>query len=150
MTKHFGGVQAAGSIDAPIDGQIAKQEADGHCIWAVETKVAGELVGICGLRLGGHAGTPVDGLYELGWRIAENHWGQGIAREAAEAGRDWGWTPRPANLIAARTNQANAPSWGLMKRIGMDRRPQLAFRHPRHLDNSDPIGDMVVYAIERP
>jgi len=55
-----------------------------------------------------------------------------------------------AETIAAWTNAANAPSWGLMIRIGMTRRPELDFRHPRYLDNDDPIGDMIVYAIDRP
>jgi hypothetical protein len=30
------------------------------------------------------------------------------------------------------------------------RRPELDFRHPRYLDNDDVIGDMIVYAIDRP
>lgn len=53
-------------------------------------------------------------------------------------------------MIAAWTNAQNAPSWGLMIRLGMTRRLDLDFRHPRSLDNDDPIGDMIVYAAERP
>jgi RimJ/RimL family protein N-acetyltransferase len=150
MMKHFGGVVPRAEIDPLIDAQMAKQDAHGHCMWAVETKADHELAGICGLRLGGHPDTPVDGMYELGWRIAEKHWGQGIAREAAEASRDWGWANTPAGTIAAWTNPDNAPSWGLMIRIGMTRRPELDFRHPRYLDSEDVIGDMIVYAIDRP
>ena len=150
MMKHFGGVVSREQIDPLIDAQMAKQDAHGHCMWAVETKADGALAGICGLRLGGHPDTPVDGMYELGWRIAEKHWGQGIAREAAEASRDWGWANTPAETIAAWTNPDNAPSWGLMIRIGMTRCPELDFRHPRYLDNDDVIGDMIVYAIDRP
>lgn len=150
MMAHFGGVAPREKIDALIDRQMEKQAADGHCMWAVETKADGELAGICGLRFGGHPGTPVDGVYELGWRIAEKHWGQGIAREAAEASRDWGWANTPARTIAAWTNPDNTPSWGLMIRIGMARRPDLDFRHPLYLDTDDVIGDMIVYAIDRP
>ena len=150
MMKHFGGVKPPEEIYPLIDRQMEKQAADGHCMWAVETKADGGLAGICGLRLGGHPGTPVDSMYELGWRIAERHWGQGIAREAAEASRDWGWANTPARTIAAWTNPDNAPSWGLMLRIGMTRRPELDFRHPLYLDNDDVIGDMIVYAIDRP
>lgn len=149
MMAHFGGVRPRGEIDALIDAQMAKQADDGHCMWAVETRHDGDLVGICGLRIGGHPGTPVDGMYELGWRIAERYWGQGVAREAAEASRDWGWANTPARTIAAWTNPGNAPSWGLMLRIGMTRRAELDFRHPRFLETSDPIGDMIVYAVDR-
>jgi len=150
MMTHFGGVRPAADIHALIDRQMEKQAADGHCMWAVETKADGALAGICGLRLGGHPDTPVDGVYELGWRIAERHWGQGIAREAAEASRDWGWANTPATSIAAWTSIANAPSWGLMIRLGMQRRADLDFRHPLYLGNDDPEGDMIVYAIDRP
>jgi len=149
MMAHFGGVRPRADIDRLLDGQMAKQVADGHCMWAVETKADGALAGVCGLRIGGHPDTPVDGMYELGWRIAERHWGQGIAREAAEASRDWGWANTPARTIAAWTSEANAPSWGLMIRIGMVRRTDLDFRHPHYLDNADPGGDMIVYAIDR-
>lgn len=150
MMAHFGGVAPREKIDVLIDRQMEKQAADGHCMWAVETKADGELAGICGLRFGGHPGTPVDGMYELGWRIAERHWGQGIAREAAEGSCDWGWANTPARTIAAWTNPDNTPSWGLMIRIGMARRPDLDFRHPLYLDTDDVIGDMIVYAIDRP
>jgi RimJ/RimL family protein N-acetyltransferase len=149
MMQHFGGVKPPGELYPLIDRQMEKQAHDGHCMWAVETKVDGELAGICGLRLGGHSGTRVDGVYELGWRIAERHWGQGIAREAAEASRDWGWANTPANEIAAWTNQANAPSWGLMLRIGMVRREDLDFDHPLY-EVGDPLGRMIVYTIDRP
>lgn len=150
MMLHFGGVRPRDQIEALIDRQMEKQAADGHCMWAIETKDDGQLAGICGLRLGGHAGTLVNGVYELGWRIAEKHWGQGIAREAAEASRDWGWANTSAESIAAWTNAGNAPSWGLMIRIGMTRRPELDFRHPLYLDSDDPLGDMIVYAVDRP
>lgn len=150
MMVHFGGVRPRAEIDALIDAQMAKQAADGHCMWAVETRADGALAGVCGLRIGGHPDTPVDGMYELGWRIAERHWGQGIAREAAAASRDWGWANTSAQTIAAWTNPGNAPSWGLMLRLGMERRPELDFRHPRFRDNDDPLGDMIVYAIDRP
>ncbi len=149
MMRHFGGVRPPEEIYPLIDRQIEKQEQHGHCMWAVETRADGELAGICGLRLGGHPETPVDGMYELGWRIAEKHWGQGIAREAAEASRDWGWANTPAQEIAAWTNAANAPSWGLMLRIGMVRRADLDFRHPLYRDNDSPLGDMIVYAVSR-
>jgi hypothetical protein len=37
-----------------------------------------------------------------------------------------------------------------MIRIGMTRAPELDFRHPLYLDGDDPLGDMIVYAIDRP
>lgn len=150
MMAHFGGVRPRDEIDALIDRQMERQAADGHCMWAATAKADGALIGICGLRIGGYPGTPVDRMYELGWRIAEQYWRRGVAREAAEASRDWGWANTPARAIAAWTSQANTRSWGLMIRLGMTRRADLDFRHPLSVGNDDPDGDMIVYAIERP
>ncbi len=148
MMEHFGGVRDAASVAALVDAQIANQERDGHCMWAVETR-AGELAGICRLRIGGHAGTPVPDELEIGWRIGERWWGQGIAREAAQASIAWGWANTARPRIAAWTSRGNTRSWGLMRRLGMARRPELDFAHPLHAAD-DPVGAMIVYAIERP
>ena len=94
-------------------------------------------------------GTPVDGLLETGWRVARPLWGQGIAREAAEAVFAWAWAHGDDAAITAWTNPGNTRSWGLMERLGMRRRPDLAFHHPRYAVD-DPNGAMLVYAIDRP
>lgn len=147
MMAHFGGPVAREKHDTIIDRQIEQQARYGHCMWAVE--MAGELVGVCGLRIGGHAGTPVPEELEIGWRIGEKYWGQGIAREAAEASLAWGWANTDRARIAAWTVIGNARSWGLMERLGMRRRADLDFRHP-DFAQGDPLGAMVVWAIDRP
>lgn len=149
MMEHFGGLAAREDIDGLIDVQIANQRRDGHCMWAVEARDGGELAGICGVRNGGHAGTRVSDELEIGWRIGERWWGQGIAREAAQASIAWGWANTARDRIAAWTSVANTRSWGLMQRLGMRRRIDLDFIHPR-FPADDPIGRMIVYAIERP
>ena len=81
---------------------MASQAQDGLSMWAVETKADGELAGICGLRrTRAYSGTPVDEELEIGWRIGERFWGQGIAREAAQASIDWGFANRPEPRISA-------------------------------------------------
>jgi RimJ/RimL family protein N-acetyltransferase len=149
MTAHFGGPAPQAKHDAIIDRQIEQQARFGHCMWAVELRASGELVGICGLRIGGHPGTPVPEELEVGWRIGEAHWGQGIAREAAEASLSWGWANTDRSRIAAWTVIGNIRSWGLMERLGMRRRAELDFRHPAY-PAADPFGAMIVYAIDRP
>ncbi len=59
MMEHFGGVRPDEDLHALIDDQMAGQAVNGHCMWAVELKAQGMLAGICGLRIGGHPGTPV-------------------------------------------------------------------------------------------
>jgi len=149
MMVHFGGPVAQAKHDRIIDRQIEQQARFGHCMWAVELRGSGELAGVCGLRIGGHPDTPVPEELEIGWRIGERHWGQGIAREAAEASLAWGWANTARPRIAAWTVIGNARSWGLMERLGMRRRADLDFRHPDYAP-ADPCGAMIVYAIDRP
>lgn len=149
MMAHFGGPVPRAKHDVIIDRMIDQQARFGHCMWAVELKATGELAGVCGLRIGGHAGTPVPEELEIGWRIGEKHWGQGIAREAAQASLGWGWANTGRPRIAAWTVIGNTRSWGLMERLGMRRRADLDFHHPEYAPG-DPLGAMIVYAIERP
>ena len=149
MMAHFGGPAPQARHDAIIDRMIDQQARFGHCMWAVELRPTATFVGVCGLRIGGHAGTPVPDELEIGWRIGEAWWGQGIAREAAEASLAWGWANTNRRRIAAWTTQSNNRSWGLMERLGMRRRADLDFRHP-DFGAGDPFGAMIVYAIDRP
>ncbi len=150
MMAFFGGVAPREQIDALIDGQIDSQARDGLSMWAVEWKADGSLTGICGLRRHrAYSGTPVDEELEVGWRIGERFWGQGVAREAAEASIAWGWAHRPEPRIAAWVHPDNARSWGLMLRLNMVRHPELDFHHPMFAAD-DPVGECIVYAIDRP
>lgn len=115
--------------DAAIDRQIGFQERFGHCFWAIERRADGAFLGFCGLKPGAE-GTPIEGEIEIGWRLARAHWGQGYAREAAEASLAWGWAQLDVSTIAAITTRDNARSWGLMERIGMLRAPADDFDHP--------------------
>ena len=143
MMTHFGGVQPRDQIDPLIDAQMANQADYGFSMWAVDERATGNLAGICGLRKMPYPDTPITGELEAGWRIAERHWGTGVAREAAQAAFDWGWANTDFPRITAYTNVENEPSWRLMLRLGMTRRDELAFAHPKG-------GPMTVYTIDRP
>lgn len=153
MMRHFGGVQPRAAIDALIDQQMASQAADGCSMWAVELRgdgPAGRLAGICGVRWQrAYPALPVHGELEIGWRIGEAWWGQGIAREAAEASLGWAWATTAAPRVLAWTSSGNTRSWGLMRRLGMARLPALDFWHPK-VPADDPDGAMLVHAIGRP
>jgi RimJ/RimL family protein N-acetyltransferase len=148
VMEHLGGpVDRAGS-DAAL-ARLSVPTPQGCCFWALERKADAALIGFCGLRRGGHAGTPVVDELEIGWRLARHAWGQGYAREAAEAALGWGWDNTDDRRITAWTVPANRPSWGLMLRLGMTHRPDLDFDHPGFAPDH-PLSRHVVYAIERP
>jgi RimJ/RimL family protein N-acetyltransferase len=117
---------------ADVDAAAARQNgliADlGYCFWAVERRDDKAFLGFCGIKPGA-TGTPIEGRIEIGWRLAQPHWGKGYAREAAQASLDWAWANTDADSVWAITNIGNARSWGLMERLGMRRRPEFDFDH---------------------
>lgn len=149
VMRHLGGTISREQTAETIDRQRAVEAAQGHCFWAVERREDGALLGFCGLRVGGHAGTPVVDELEIGWRLARHAWGQGYAREAAAASIAWAWANTARERIAAWTLPANAASWGLMLRLGMTHRPALDFGHPA-FPPDHPLHRHVTYAIDRP
>ncbi|MHA6723144.1 GNAT family N-acetyltransferase [Sphingomonas sp. RS2018] len=149
VMRHLGGPTGRLEADAIIDRQSALIERDGRGFWAVERRADGVLLGICGIRRGGHAGTPVLAELEAGWRFARSAWGQGYAREAAAASIAWGWAHLADERIAAWTVPANASSWGLMLRLGMIHRPELDFNHPAFTPDHM-LSRHLVYTIDRP
>lgn len=117
----------------------------GHTFWAVERKHDGALLGFCGLKRSNRPGGP-QGDFEVGWRLREDAWGQGYAREAAQASLDHAFDRFGAPHVVALTVTGNASSWGLMLRLGMERRPELDFASTE----CDPVeGRVIVYRLDR-
>jgi RimJ/RimL family protein N-acetyltransferase len=149
VTRHLDGPASEDDIDAAL-ARIAKcQEERGFSFWAVERKADGEFLGYCGLRICDDLQRPVNGDVEIGWRLREDAWGQGYAAEAAEAALDWAWANLDAERVVSFTVPANKPSWSLMERLGMERRPDLDFAHPR-FPADHPLSAHITYVAERP
>ncbi len=148
VMRDLGGPVDGAATDAMIDRQHRVQAEQGHCFWAVERSADARLIGFCGLRSGGHAGTGVADELEIGWRLARDCWGQGYAKEAATASMAWGFANTERARITAWTVPANTASWGLMQRLGMTARPELDFDHPQ-FETGHPLRRHVVHAIDR-
>jgi len=88
---------------------------------------------------------PISGDFEVGWRLRESAWGQGIAKEAAIASLDLAFGKLGAPSVVALTVSGNSDSWGLMRRLGMTRREDLDFHDPRFGPELNPT---IVYRIE--
>jgi len=155
VMRYLGGVPADPDAAARtvIEAHERNRAADGHCFWAMERTDDGALLGFCGLRAGGPgnpvAGTPIADELEIGWRLRHDAWGRGYAREAAAASFAWGWANTRRDRIAAWTVPANIASWGLMIRLGMERRPDLDFDHPFFAPDH-PLSRHQVHLIGRP
>ena len=103
----------------------------GHTFWVLERKQDGAILGFCGLKRADAPGSSVTGEMEIGWRLREDAWGQGNAKEAATAALDAAFATFGADEVVALTVIGNAPSWGLMKRLGMRRREDLDYADTR-------------------
>lgn len=131
VMRWLGGVQSEEFHRMAIRNRIMLWQERGFTFWAVERKRDGELLGFCGLKIADTAGSPIEGMVEVGWRLREDAWGQGFAKEAAIASLDFAFDTLGAEQVVAITFNGNEPSWGLMERLGMTRRPELDYDDER-------------------
>ena len=127
VMKYLGGVKPFEHWSAAYDRLQGYARDFGHCFWLVERKADGDLLGFCGLKRVNYTGAPNQGMPEIGWRFRESAWGQGFAKEGAIASLDLAFDRFGYDEVTALTVTANAPSWGLMERLGMIERPELAY-----------------------
>jgi len=105
---------------ADVENWIARNRyryaKDGHGLWAMILKSTGELIGDCGLTV-----QDVDGAkeVEIGYHVRRDHWGRGLATEAACACRDYGFS-RYANRLVSIIRPENLPSRRVAEKIGMN------------------------------
>ncbi|RDC61124.1 Ribosomal-protein-alanine N-acetyltransferase [Alteripontixanthobacter maritimus] len=121
----------------------------GHTFWVLQRKddgghLSGEMLGFCGLKRSNVVGETVEGMMEVGWRLREDAWGSGYAKEAAVASLDTAFNRFGADEVVALTVAGNKASWGLMVRLGMQRREDLDFTDPRYGPHLNPS---IVYAV---
>lgn len=144
VMRWLGGVQTEAALTEAIrERMIRWQEERGFTFWVVERKADCELLGFCGIKIADTAGSPIEGVHEVGWRLREDVWGQGYAKEAAIAALDHAFDALGAGRVVAITFAQNEPSWGLMERLGMTRRPECDYDDPRFPD----LNPTIVYDI---
>jgi RimJ/RimL family protein N-acetyltransferase len=143
----LGGVIDRAASDALIDRINAQIARDGCGFFAAERKADGRLVGMIGIRV--QADAPLAPCLELGWRLAVEAQGQGLATEGARAVVAWGFANRDADEILAWTAATNLRSQAVMRRIGMAYDPARDFDHPV-LAEDHPLRRHVVFVAKRP
>ncbi len=146
VMKNLGGVQSREEWQAALDRLHGYQRDFGHTFWIVEDKGSAELLGFCGLkRVNSPGAGTITGEAEIGWRLRESAWGQGIAKEAAIATFDLAFGRFGYPRVFALTVPANRDSWGLMERLGMRRREDLDFIDVRYGPDLNPC---IIYGME--
>ncbi|HXX00796.1 MAG TPA: GNAT family N-acetyltransferase [Candidatus Acidoferrales bacterium] len=94
-------------VEQWIARNMLRYAEHGHGLWAMVLKSTGEMIGDCGLTV-----QNVDGIdeVEIGYHVLRNLWGQGLAAEAAQACRDYGFARLPVERVISLIRPENLPS----------------------------------------
>ncbi len=97
-----------------IDRNRRRYAEDGFGLWAMVLKSTGKLVGDCGL-----VRQVVEGMeeVEIGYNVRRELWGQGLASEAAQACRDFGFANFSVNRLISLIRPENLPSAGSLRKM---------------------------------
>jgi RimJ/RimL family protein N-acetyltransferase len=113
-------------VEQWIERNRQRYQDDGVGLWAMEllkktqdSEVQNEvqkIIGDCGIIL-----QQVEGerLYEIGYHLRRDFWGQGLATEAAIACRDWAFAHLKADRLISLIRPENLPSCRVAERTGM-------------------------------
>ena len=104
-------------------------EEHGFGLYAVERPGIAPFIGFVGFAIPRFeaAFTP---CVEIGWRLAADHWGQGLATEGAQAVLEAGFTRFGLDEVVSFTTPGNWRSIRVMEKIGLMRNPADDFEHP--------------------
>lgn len=149
VMRHFPSTLTAEQSDEMVDRMARAWAERGYGLWAVERLDTREFIGFVGLSSPGFVAhfTP---CIEVGWRLAQAHWGVGFAPEAARVALDWGWQHLhpPGGQFVSFTTEGNVKSRRVMEKLGMTHDPSDDFDHP--LLPHWPGRRHVLYRIGRP
>lgn len=123
--------------------------SDGLGFYAVALKETDEPVGFCGLSHPNLPGIFPNEAIEIGWRLATRFWGNGYATEAAGALLDKAFSQPNIDSVVSFAVAANRRSTDVMQRLGMRRRQDLDFDHPRVPATHPHLKRHVVYTVSR-
>jgi ribosomal-protein-alanine N-acetyltransferase len=125
------------SVEQWIERNRHRYAQDGVGLWAMVLKASEEMIGDCGIIRQEIEG---ESLYEIGYHLRRDLWGQGLATEAATACRDWGFAHLGVNRLISLIRPENVPSQRVAERNGMTIWKEIEWRGLRHC----------VYVIEKP
>jgi ribosomal-protein-alanine N-acetyltransferase len=135
--------------DALIDRIQAPFNHRGYGLSAAELRDTGEFIGYIGLSVPtfeAHFTSPAHPATEIGWRLAADHWGRGLATEGAAAVLNYAFTDLGLAEVVSFTTAANLRSRRVMEKLGMTRNPTEDFDHPS-LPAGHPLRRHVLYRV---
>lgn len=128
VMEFFPSTMTAEQSAAMVERIESQFDDEGFGLWAVE--VEQRFAGFTGLNRTAFD-TPMGPHVEIGWRLAPWAWGHGFATEAAMVALRDGFGRVGLREVYSFTTQTNVRSEAVMMRLGMVRRPEFDFDHPR-------------------
>ncbi|MET4577659.1 GNAT family N-acetyltransferase [Ottowia thiooxydans] len=117
----------------------------GWGLWAAEEKNSGLFIGFIGLHIPA-AALPFSPCIEVGWRLAKEHWGEGLATEGARACLQFAFDELKAPEVVSFTSIHNHRSEAVMQRLGMARDKETFF-HPA-IEKDHRLSEHCLYRIQ--
>lgn len=119
----------------------------GFGLYAAELRCNGSFIGFVGLSLPSFQ-TAFTPCVEIGWRLAADYWGQGLATEGAREVVRYGFEVLEVPELVSFTVPANTRSIRVMKKLSMTSDPKDDFDHSR-LPAGHPLRRHVLYRLSR-
>lgn len=135
--------------DAKMDEMRGAIDRDGFGFAAVEIAESGECAGFAGITRTDHIPSLPEATVEIGWRLAPEFWGRGIATEAARAWLAFGFSTLGLEEIVSFAVEGNTRSTAVMERIGMSADPASNFDHPSVPDSHPHLKKHAFYRLKR-
>ncbi|MCU7904697.1 MAG: GNAT family N-acetyltransferase [Candidatus Thiodiazotropha sp. (ex Epidulcina cf. delphinae)] len=142
-------------FSSPLDRAASDTLADrcrsliterGWGFWAVETRDTHAFIGFVGLHIPSDV-LPFSPCVEIGWRLAGDYWGRGLATEAAKGALQVGFEELDLPEIVSFTVFSNSRSRRVMERLGM-RDTSTVFEHPA-IAEGHPLRVHCLYRLSR-
>jgi RimJ/RimL family protein N-acetyltransferase len=146
VMEHFPAVLTREESDALVDRAEAHLVKHGFGPWAAEIRETREFIGYVGLVIPNFeaAFTP---CVEIGWRLARDQWGKGLATEGARALLRHGFEVQRLLELVSFAVPANLRSLRVMQKLGMTRDPRDDFDHPS-IAAGHPLRRHVLYRLK--
>jgi ribosomal-protein-alanine N-acetyltransferase len=147
VMRWFPSVLTREESDALVDRIEGAFAEHGWGLWAAERRDTGAFTGFIGLSIPGFEAPFLPGV-EVGWRLAQEHWGRGFAPEGAAEALRFAFEVLGLSEVLSFTTVANANSRRVMEKLGLVHHPDEDFDHPR-VPADSPIRPHVLYRITR-
>jgi RimJ/RimL family protein N-acetyltransferase len=148
VMRHFPALLTQEESDAAADRYNQQLDRDGFTMFAVEDRNNGIFLGVLGAQtMRFEIPNLPQPAVEIGWRLAAHAHGRGLATEGARTILTHLRNHTTLREVVAITTPDNLPSQNVMRKLGMNARPELTFDHPL-IAPDHPRRQHVLYSLE--